>query len=362
MELTLQPLDTLFFRDGKPFARGDESWADGNFPPNPSVIYGAMRTALATVKGKEITFLEVPKKLGEKFFQIKGIYYNCGNVNYLPLPLDLVEYKTDAEGIEAQQRHKVNLLHLGHVKSILSEKKSFLKYLLHPEEFQQAENLDGGLISESQLSAYLAGTISIIDDAYKLGDFIKSEPKVGIGRNDATRSAEEGLLYRVDTKRLDKIEMRIITSDAEYSTDNVNRSVVHLGGETKLIQIKKVGRDTLEIRKPNLQKGQFKIYLCTPAFFTKHGWKPDLERIGIQATLVAACVGKPISIGGYDIIKNEPKPMLKAVPAGSVYYYETEEEPESIFNKIHGQSISDVMQEQGYGVAYVGNFKRPEND
>lgn len=362
MELKLQPLDTLFFRDGKPFARGDENWADGNFPPNPSVIYGAMRTALATVSGKEILFSEVPSMLGEKNFRVCGIYYNIKNVNYLPLPLDLVEYKADAEGIEAQEKHKVNLLHLSPVKGVLSESKSFVKYLLHPAGFQQAENLDGGLIAESQLGAYLEGGISTIDDAIKLGDFIKSEPKVGIGRNDATRSAEEGLLYRVDTKRLDKIEMRIITSALEYSQEDLDRSVVHLGGETKLIQIKKVVTDTLDVRKPNLQQGQFKIYLSTPAFFTKHGWKPDLEKLGIQARLVAACVGKPVSIGGYDMVNNKPKPMLKAVPAGSVYYYESEEAPETILEKIHGKSISDVMQEQGYGIAYIGNFKQPQHD
>lgn len=358
MELKLQPLDTLFFRDGKPFARGDENWADGNFPPNPSVIYGAMRAALATVTGKEIPFSQVPEMLGEQVFKIKGIYYNYESVNLLPLPLDLVEYKADAEGIEAQEKHKVNLLHLIPVKGVLSKKKSFVKYLLHPAGFQQAENLDGGLISESQLGAYLQGNISAIDDVIKLSDFIKSEPKVGIGRNDTTRSAEEGLLYRVDTKRLDKIEMRVITSASEYSKEDLDRSVVHLGGETKLIQIKKVGKDTLDVRKPTLQKGQFKIYLSTPAFFTKYGWKPDLERLGIQANLVAACVGKPISIGGYDMANNEPKPMLKAVPAGSVYYYESDEEPENIMKKINGESVSDVMPEQGYGIAYVGNFKQ----
>ena len=109
MELKLQPLDTLFFRDGKPFSRGDESWADGNFPPNPSVIYGAMRTALATATGKEIPFSEVPKVLREESFKIIGIYYNYDSeVNYLPLPLDLVEYKADAEGLEAKEKHKVN--------------------------------------------------------------------------------------------------------------------------------------------------------------------------------------------------------------------------------------------------------------
>jgi CRISPR-associated protein Cmr3 len=44
-KIEIHALDTLFFRDGKPFERGEESVANGSFPPLPSVIYGALRTA-----------------------------------------------------------------------------------------------------------------------------------------------------------------------------------------------------------------------------------------------------------------------------------------------------------------------------
>lgn len=43
--IEIQALDTLFFRDGKPFDMGDDNWAEGIFPPPPSVIYGALRSA-----------------------------------------------------------------------------------------------------------------------------------------------------------------------------------------------------------------------------------------------------------------------------------------------------------------------------
>ena len=46
MTIQLDALDTLFFKDGKPFSLGEETWADGIFPPPPSVVYGATRTAL----------------------------------------------------------------------------------------------------------------------------------------------------------------------------------------------------------------------------------------------------------------------------------------------------------------------------
>lgn len=358
MELTIQPLDTLFFRDGKPFARGDETWADSTFPPNPSVIYGAMRTALATVEGREIPFREVPLKLDDKTFSLNGIYFRKDGNNYLPLPLDLVEYRSESSDIKAGEMHKAHLLNLAPLKSILPKSKSFVKYLLSPNEL--AENIVGGLISETQLSKYLKGGNSEFDNIYKIADFIVSEPKVGIGRSNLTRTAEEGLLYRVDTKRLNGVEIRLIVNTVGYSKDDLNGTIVHFGGETKLVGLKKVGKDTLDIDNPNLKKGQFKIYLSTPAIFLKNGWKPDLEKFGIKANMVAACVGKPVSIGGYDLVNNKPKPMLKAVPAGSVYYYESDDSPKVIMEKIHAKSVSDYLPEQGFGIAYIGKFNKPD--
>ena len=187
-----------------------------------------------------------------------------------------------------------------------------------------------------------------------------SEPKVGIGRSNLTRTAEEGLLYRVDTKRLNGVEIRVIANTENYSKDDLNGTIVHFGGETKLVELKKVGKDILDIDTPNLTKGQFKVYLSTPAIFLKNGWKPDLEKFGIKANMVAACVGKPVSIGGYDLVYNKPKPMLKAVPAGSVYYYESDDSPEVIMEKINGKSVSDYLPEQGFGMAFIGKFNKPK--
>lgn len=42
--IEIQALGTLFFRDGKPFTMGAETYAEGIFPPLPSTIYGALRT------------------------------------------------------------------------------------------------------------------------------------------------------------------------------------------------------------------------------------------------------------------------------------------------------------------------------
>jgi CRISPR-associated protein Cmr3 len=66
MIIELNPLDTLFFRDGKPFAMGEETWADGIFPPPPSVIYGALRTAWFANNIEEFVRLKINNKLDDE--------------------------------------------------------------------------------------------------------------------------------------------------------------------------------------------------------------------------------------------------------------------------------------------------------
>lgn len=45
MKLFLQPTDTFFFRDGRPFTKGEQSEGHSIFPPLPSTILGALRSA-----------------------------------------------------------------------------------------------------------------------------------------------------------------------------------------------------------------------------------------------------------------------------------------------------------------------------
>jgi CRISPR-associated protein Cmr3 len=42
---TLTPLDLLLFRESKPFSPGDGAWAKGLFPPLPTAVFQAIRSA-----------------------------------------------------------------------------------------------------------------------------------------------------------------------------------------------------------------------------------------------------------------------------------------------------------------------------
>ena len=55
------------------------------------------------------------------------------------------------------------------------------------------------------------------------------------------------------------------------------------------------------------------------------------------------------------MLKGRPKPMKRAVPAGSVYYFELlEGDLEKVKDLMHCRSISEYNAEQGFGISFVG--------
>lgn len=362
MEIRIRPLDPLFFRNGRPFTMGDESWADSIFPPNPSVLYGALRTAMATTKGKNIPFASIKTQLDNKVLQIGQLYYFLENQAYFPLPLDYVENKSKSnetrEKEKAEKQYTVSLSKTAPRKGIVEkEKESLITYILYAP-FDRGVTPEGALVSENALLGYLENETATILSR-KLSDYIKEEPKVGNGRTNQTKSVEESLLYRIGMQRLLDVDLGIsLRLSAGYTAGDLHGTQVKLGGEGKIAVIKGISDQAplqTKVLQIKLKPGFFKLYFATPAIIdNESGW----PKLSVDAHLVAANIGKFQSIGGYDIVENKPKTMYKTIPAGSVLYYETNEAPEKI-EALQGQSFSDFRQEEGFGIAYFGNFTPP---
>lgn len=72
---------------------------------------------------------------------------------------------------------------------------------------------------------------------------------------------------------------------------------------------------------------------------------------------------RPAVVGGWDLAAGRPKPTRRAVPAGSVYFFELEDgDVDALFDRYFGQSIcreDDATTlnddgKQGLGLAYLG--------
>ncbi|MCM8808372.1 MAG: hypothetical protein NC926_10645, partial [Candidatus Omnitrophica bacterium] len=100
MWIKISPNDTLFFRSGRPFAMGFETWTDTIFPPYPSTIYGALRTFLIFERGSLREFksgkykdIGTPDKKGTMKIIGPLIFNSENSKTYFPAPLDLVMKK-----------------------------------------------------------------------------------------------------------------------------------------------------------------------------------------------------------------------------------------------------------------------------
>lgn len=368
MRIKIKALDTLFFRDGKPFGMDEATWADGIFPPPPSVFYGAIRSAyIAQVDANKSL---ADRVLASEKLKIKRIFIEIETLSskkiMLFAPLDFV---VENEGNEDENTYLLVLSSAqSNTHSSISNNKYdyLLKVPKNNGEEVIVENIEGGLLNDSKFDDYLSGQAPSVYQ--KISDVRTLEPKVGIGRDNMLNVADEGKLYRVGLSRLVGKEGSVnFIVEFEGLEAFPEKGFVKLGGEGKSatyeVYKKPDGKEyNIDFEQINFDK-VFKVYLATPALFG-NGWFPkwlDGDLVGnipntkTTIKLLTACVGKPISIGGFDIAMKEPKPMQKAVPAGSVYYFElTEGSQEDVFTFFHQNNISDEKANEGFGLAFVG--------
>ena len=381
----INALDTLFFRNGKPFSMGAETWADGIFPPYPSVIYGALRSVYFAEHMEEFQKLKREKKLDPEMdpttkLKIKGIFLRINDEIHFPLPLNCVKEKNGNKGNCFALYPKPTM----GFSSNYPDLEGILSYSI--SDRNKIETIPDAIFSVLEFEAYLNGRSS---DFYyfELNKCLLREPKIGIARSPNTHTTEEGRLYRVDMRRLANKENVRVSIVANFEGLEIPASgVLKLGGEGKAGDYKIDKDNSIEkeitIKPPELKEDerQFKVVLITPAIF-KNGWIPgwiDKEKLTgeyknekdetskrasevIGVKLLAGAIGKPINIGGFDMKAKKPKPMYKAVPAGSVYYFELLNGAMEDVNEVfHQAAISDMYPEQGFGISYVGKVEEHE--
>ena len=359
MKIRIKSLDTLFFRDGKPFNRGDDTWANGIFPPPPSVIYGALRSAFLSQKG----FHDNNIKKSENLVIHQILLEREGNQKSIVsiAPYDLV---VSDKGEEDEEIHVLQL----EESNSISNYPGFLTHQLYPPfEEDKRMNVDsiGGTdyLIDNLFDEYLNNSTSRLN-YYALPELITVEPKVGIGRENETRFTEESALYRVGMQRLEGNAGRLNIILEFSGIELAENGVLKIGAENKVASYEDC--EDYESTNDALQVSDyFKLYLATPAIFDK-GWIPswiDNNGFGIignvKVKLVAAAIGKPVSIGGFDMKLRKPKTMYKAVPAGSVYYFKLlEGTTEDLYAHFHQQCISDKKAKEGFGLTFIGDAKK----
>jgi len=351
MLIKLNAYDTLFFRDGRNFTAGEDFWANSLFPPPPSVIYGALRTTWFA--GHPDQFQRLVDSEGEddptKNLKVNRIVLAYNNKPHFPVPGDIVCQKDDKETGYLMVSQPIS-------EDMVADYR--FQYCFNPPFDKEIESVEDSYLSQISFADYLKGNAHEFNLISK-ADIITDEYKIGIGRNRTTGTVHEGLLYRVGMVRLPEAGIMVDFDNLRLPA----KGLMRLGGEGKAVHYQETSALS-RVMCPEIND-VFKLVINTPAIFEK-GWLPqafDEQSLtgswkNIEMEIINAAVGNYMSIGGWDMLKGEPKPMYRAVPPGSVYYIRLKNsDAEALQKAFHGQCISDIYPEQGFGLSYLGGIK-----
>lgn len=300
----ISPLDTLFFRSGKPFTKGEDSWIDNtSVIPNPSVFWGAMFTSLYAndiARQNDIT-----DKITE--LSLKGIFIFNKNTDLLlvPAPLDLF-LKKDEKFYYAEEYEDVN-------KNIIANNSTNI--LVQPNEEKELITAENYYINFADLFQSYTDRHSYRTKIYSFDDFAFFDPKVGNTRLNETHAAENSMLYKTQLLQFDENWCYIVKYESKQPLDNV---VLKLGGEGKTAKVEDLQNFKMPENKENQETEYFKVYFQNPVIWKSGDGLEEMQSLP-NCELLTACIGKPLHIGGWDYKERKPKTMRKAVPAGSVY-------------------------------------------
>jgi len=349
--IAISAYDMLFFGAGRPFTMEDESWTRGVFPPNPSTIYGYLRSSFFERNMKELQKATNNDDPTINF----NIHHFC---------LSLIETK-DRKTIQTQY-YPIPYGHLlvndSEIKPLKLKEhknpKNNFTHILISKEKGKIETLDNTYyVSKENLELFLNGKDINTDKGFtKITDSLTPEERIGIAKDLRLGKTAEGKLYRIEFNHLSTINFSkktqqeiqfLLKIEANVPDSNYMRN---LGGEGKKAFINSASLD--EVTEPSLQNVEAILYFTTPAIF-------KLSKIETYATIQTVANDNPEYIGGWDMVKRKPKPMRKAYPAGTVFYlkFKNKNSIKEFKQKFNNNKIGEKTKE-GFGQFFLGNQKK----
>lgn len=430
MWIKIEPLDVLLFRENKPFSAGENFRAAGRFPPSPLPLVGALRSrALAHLNvdlqayarcAREGSPFDAFSRLGTPNslapLEAMGPFLVSDDQGVcLPWPKDLLR-----EGEDGKTKSNNVVFLQPKPAGIPWPVESFgedtpLQNMTASTATTGMEVPSGGFMKGEDFLTYLTegvGDSSPPIEYVSQSDIAVSEARLGITLSDG-RTAEEGRIYsavftRMQEKAAFYLQLRDTQEEGREKDLLPESGYLSLGGEARAAHFNVLNeddeenlpeflrREAMDALKDELIENltgrrrfkrfkRFKLYLLTPAIFCQ-GWLPDgvdgsdftwQAASGVTAKLVAAAVGKPDDVGGWDLVHNSPRPLYRAAPAGSVYFFEaaedfTKESAAALLQQLHFQSImrpqansdsfSGFCRDAGFGLAAVGVWDYKQED
>jgi CRISPR-associated protein Cmr3 len=377
--LVLRPLDTLFFRDGRPYNQDDPSQAEAAsvFPPHPPTVVGAVRAALARAMGW-------PDKPWDTGLLGNGVDWSAGDETLGPLRFAGPYILRDGEPLFpaplclVKGREVIARLMPG-AEVECDFGKVRLPIAPNGTDVKGWKVMEGLWLTANGMQLVLEGKQPKGSEILAAGKVWRSEPRVGIQRHAETRTmtrfpTEEGepgkgALYAAAHARLCEDVSLALTIEEGCPDIRLDRTLAPLGGESRSVWLEQ-RKDGFQLpRPPALSTGtdsvlRYTVILVTPAYFRDEwpvagGFLIGSDSTNLPGKVVSACVGRAVPVGGWDSTARRPLPLTPLIPSGSVWFLEANATEAGAAASWHGRSIGSSTG-WGFGRVLIGRWSPAE--
>ena len=389
-----EQVDSWFFREARPYGTIGGVELSGVFPPPARAVAGAIRTMIGEhhgvdwrefAKDGDHRWGSLREQIGtghgqQEFgrFRMKGPYLEYRGKRLFPAPLVLLGKgegpKRRLTRLRPGDACVCDLSGQGDAKERPRVRLPAMAQALHG-----ANPLSDWLTPEG-FAAVLAGGLPAVKDCVPTGKLFTEDPRLGIAREYARRTASEGLLYQTRHVRLyDGVSIRADVSGIA-SGFTPSAGSIRFGGDGRFshVTVSKGNTDGAFVgapSPPDPNDRRLLLILTTQADFGERGWLPPgfdpqvVEEGGaklrcwkgtiadIPLIIECACIGKTIREGGWDAARRRPREVRSTVPAGSTYFCRLDEQAPPVTDAIkalHGATVKGLATEIGYGELAVG--------
>ena len=359
--LRLDPLDVLFFRDGRPFDAANR--LKGGLP-NPQTLAGALRTALLARSGfrrfaefarqrredpatdvKEVLLRlgAAPWVVGARFRGPWLAFKSAPSEPLLPVPA----VWTRDKGNEQNWYHNTPL-------------SAALPGWEHPHGLLPLwrrgsggpAKAPAGYLALAEIARFLKGDTGKPPDLVTEDRLFDHDPRIGIVIDGKSLTAVEGQLYGIELMALQRdvcLYAEMLPGEGAPRSGEWLPRTMPFGGEGKYVALEILPAPASWPHAPASARSLW--LLATPAFVgSGKPWPAGLP--GAPQHLKAAASGDPLAVSGWDVARGGPLATRFAVPAGSVYFVEGD------FTPVRESLCTDDEQvAQGWGFALRGVWK-----
>lgn len=367
----IEPIDAWFFRDGRPSNRGeDQSDLESEFPPNAATIVGAIRAALARERGwngdRRTPWNDALKPvLGDGFDNLGSLSFlgpllMKGRELLYPMPRHVVGHRVDGRFCPitllvpsrepvATDCGDIRLPTLPEDWRDLLGKHSDLSDDQRRKPPEPASNL---FVTNTGMTKILNGQAPSAEDCRERKELFAHEGRIGIRRDDLTRTTGQGDMYSPRYVRL-MPEVALVMAVSGVPSDWKMPSLMPLGGESRMAGVEQLAMAPT-LPETERSSGTATVVSVTPSHFTGSWFGAGPGELASQLTpelsgrIVAVALDRPQRIGGWDFTHG-PQSLLPFVAAGTVWWIE---------NVLAGNGliqIGDALHTSyGHGLTFAG--------